>query len=106
MFRQPPLLRVLWQVVEPEAAQGLVGGAVLPQELQLPDRHQVRVFPHLIIEEEEDGFIHRDSFHRFIQRHRGNFTAIIVDAGVTNKRARALFGPVAGNLNVIKELFF
>ena len=48
MFRKPPLLRVLWEVVEPEAAQGLVGGAVLPQELQLPDRHQVRVFPHLM----------------------------------------------------------
>ena len=47
MFRQPALLRVLGQVVEAEAAQGLVGGSVLPQELQLADRHQVRVFPHL-----------------------------------------------------------
>ena len=49
MFRQPPLLRVLGEVVEPEAAEGLVGGAVLPQELQLADRHQVGVFPHLIV---------------------------------------------------------
>lgn len=48
MFREPALLGVLGEVVEPEAAQGLVGGAVLPQELQLPDRHQVGVFPHLI----------------------------------------------------------
>ena len=48
MFREPALLCVLGEVVEPEAAQGLVGGAVLPQQLQLPDRHQVRVFPHLI----------------------------------------------------------
>ena len=47
VFRQPALLRVLGQVVEAEAAQGLVGGSVLPQELQLADRHQVRVFPHL-----------------------------------------------------------
>ena len=48
MFREAALLGVLGEVVEPEAAQGLVGGAVLPQQLQLPDRHQVRVFPHLI----------------------------------------------------------
>ena len=48
MFREPSLLGVLGEVVEPEAAKGLVGGAVLPQQLQLPDRHQVRVFPHLI----------------------------------------------------------
>ena len=47
MFREAALLGVLREVVEPEAAQGLVGGAVLPQQLQLPDRHQVRVFPHL-----------------------------------------------------------
>ena len=66
VFRQAPLLRVLREVVEPEAAQGLVGGAVLPQQLQLTDRHQIGVFPHLIalrgVVEGKDGFIRRDTF--------------------------------------------
>ena len=46
-----PLRRVLGREVEPEAGQHLRGVPVLPDELQLRHRHQVRVRPDLDEEE-------------------------------------------------------
>jgi hypothetical protein len=52
---EPPLGCVLWQVVQSQTGHHLVCALVLPEQLQLPDRDQVRVSPHLDKEELAQG---------------------------------------------------